>query len=1049
MDRAYLEDAGERSLMGVLAHEIGHVLGAWTTGDSPPEHIESLIDRTAGTWTGPNVVALHGGPAPFQDAADPRAWVDGERSPYASEIDFDHSGVCSSLMAYCRSRDPRPSILPQAIDFAFLADVGLAVTQEITRPETYGLLGWTDHAGFSLSVSRDLEFHLPDRDVRNDHGAWFDGALDVTDRLRVQVDAFGYPGVGDLLQSFPAEDLKGTVRYAGGLLGAALDRTGLPPVTGTSSLAVNLGTLDGTASFTSLAIHAGGTPEIFAGGSLHYPLSLSGNTITGSAAGSTLQAGFHGPRHESVAGTLHDPLAGLLASFGATRDERPSREDIVASADYILGSTYEDGAAGLGEAVAGRGGAGWSRYRCDAASGCVSRQADSGGWTDWVATTRSAVLASTAAWSSRSNERPHADHDFVRIARQTDTFTGDPLAPRVVESRTGTLAHVAFGNGFEWSANLSAPSDGAAPDTRGHFDLWTGVQGTLSGARPAGSARWSGPMLGYQGGRPAGTASLVEGLASIEFSFSDNLLDVAFSEVASADGERNLPDFAFGDLSVEEDGTFGRAGAAGTMDGALFGPSAEEVAGAFHHETTEVTGAFGARRVPVPPAPGERGPVAPPPPVVDLDDALHVGADAAAPLDTLASGDDYGGGVAVSSGEVRDGESAARVIEYLTQLIDDRSGSRTAGLPILSAPPIVHLAEGTSDAFAAYVEHTIQLINTALPAGKRIALSTEPAPHLTALAEVPEGRIFIDFAPSQDDWELGGRYEYSWTDYDGIPVMVAEVDPTDEYDTAAQRWEFVGMRAGRIWFDREVLETNLNTAWIRDWDTGEWRKELLESRLDESDSAQHYYPDEYVPRMTMSALLRALGLLRRVDSADFPDSFLGGGTHSPTRHLPGIDGEALFAAYDRLAPGTLAEDLSPESLGPWDDTSFHLRGDLDIAGAEAEFGVALRNGLARPWATGTAPLSELGNNSALFGTARWNGALLGVTPAAETVAGDARLTVELRTLDADLAFSGLEHLGGGGGAGEGRNRHEVGRRRSGVLGRDPRKHLPSHQRRRW
>ena len=100
--------------------------------------------------------------------------------------------------------------------------------------------------------------------------------------------------------------------------------------------------------------------------------------------------------------------------------------------------------------------------------------------------------------------------------------------------------------------------------------------------------------------------------------------------------------------------------------------------------------------------------------------------------------------------------------------------------------------------------------------------------------------------------------------------------------------------------------------------------------------------------------------------------------HRPP-HLPGIDGEALFAAYDRLAPGTLAEELSAESLGPWDDTSFHLRGDLDGAGGEAAFGVAFRNGLARPWAVGTAPLAELADNSALFGTARWSGALLGVT----------------------------------------------------------------------
>ena len=163
--------------------------------------------------------------------------------------------------------------------------------------------------------------------------------------------------------------------------------------------------------------------------------------------------------------------------------------------------------------------------------------------------------------------------------------------------------------------------------------------------------------------------------------------------------------------------------------------------------------------------------------------------------------------------------------------------------------------------------------------------------------------------------------------------------------------------------------------------------------------------------MTTYALLRALGLLRRVDSADFPDSFVQDRSFLSIRHLPGIDGDALFAAYDRLTPGIQPEDLSAESLGPWDDTSFHLRGDLDFAGGEASFGVAFRNGLARPWATGTAPLSDLADNSALFGTASWNGALLGVTPAAETVAGHARLTVELRTLDAELAFSEMEHWG--------------------------------------
>ena len=1022
IDREYLADAGERHLFRTLAHEIGHVLGAWTTHDDPPEQIESNIDRAAGTWTGPNVVSVHGGPAPFQDAANPHDWVNGERSPRASEFDFAHSGVCSSLMAYCSYRAPRPVVLPDAIDFAFLADVGVTLTEETARPEKYGLVGWTDHARFSLAVSRDLEFRLPDREVRSNRRAWFDRALDVTDRLLVEVDTFGYPSFGDLRESHPAAGLEGTVGYAGGLVGAAIDRTGLPPVTGSANLAVNLGTFDGTASFTSLAVHADGSPETFAGGSLHYPFNLTGNAIVGSATGSTLEAGFFGPGHESVAGTLHDPFAGLLASFGAAHDDRPSREDVVASADYLAGRSYGGGVAGLG-------GAGWSRYRCDAVSGCASREIGPDGWSDWTQTSRAAVLAATAGWRSRGSERLHADHDFVRIARQSATYTGNPLNPRIVESQTGTLEYAAFGSGFEWSADFSALSEDAFPVAGDDFGIWAGVQGTLSGARPDESASWSGPMLGYQEGRRAGGTPFVEGLASVEFSYSDSLLDVAFSEVTSRDGERDLPDFAFEDLSVEEDGTFGRAAAAGTMDGALFGPSHEEVAGAFHHETADVIGSFGARRVPAAAAPEEGVPAAPPPPVVELRGeswraprTSHVGAGVAAARDELAAVH-VQGGVSVSSGEVRDGDGAERVIEYLRQQIDEhRSGTSTVGLPTLPEAPSIHLAEGTSEEFAAYVEHAVQLINASLPGEKRIVVSSEPAPPLTALADVPDGQVFIDFAPSADDWELGDRYKYRWSDYDGNQVMVAEVDPVAEYDTTGERWEYTGMRAGRIWFDREVLETNLNTAWVWDLDTGLGRTEPMESRPAESDTVRHHYPDEYVPRLTITGLLRALGLLRRVDADEFPDSFLRTGFPPPIRHLPGIDGDALLAAYDRLSPGTLPEDLTPESLGPWDDTSFHLRGDLEVAGGEGAFGVAFRNGFARPWAAGTAPLAPLADNTALFGSASWNGALLGVTPAAEAVAGDARLTVELRTLDAELAFTGLERWGveeAPGGAGSG------------------------------
>ena len=96
------------------------------------------------------------------------------------------------------------------------------------------------------------------------------------------------------------------------------------------------------------------------------------------------------------------------------------------------------------------------------------------------------------------------------------------------------------------------------------------------------------------------------------------------------------------------------------------------------------------------------------------------------------------------------------------------------------------------------------------------------------------------------------------------------------------------MRAGRIWFDREALETNLSTVRVLNRETDEWEEELLVSRPVESDSVQHVYPDEYVPSMTAYGLLRALGILRSADHSAFP-AFARAGTfvsvhQSPARH---------------------------------------------------------------------------------------------------------------------------------------------------------------------
>ena len=129
--------------------------------------------------------------------------------------------------------------------------------------------------------------------------------------------------------------------------------------------------------------------------------------------------------------------------------------------------------------------------------------------------------------------------------------------------------------------------------------------------------------------------------------------------------------------------------------------------------------------------------------------------------------------------------------------------------------------------------------------------------------------------------------------------------------------------------------------------------------------------------------------------------------------LPGhvvypLDREGLLAAYTRLKPGVAPEDID-EDLGPWSDTSIHVRGVLGLSDeGELAFGAAHRNGFVQPWAYGTSPDMDLADNPALSGSASWEGRLLGLTPDAEVVAGAADMTIGLATLDGTLGFTGLE-----------------------------------------
>ena len=104
------------------------------------------------------------------------------------------------------------------------------------------------------------------------------------------------------------------------------------------------------------------------------------------------------------------------------------------------------------------------------------------------------------------------------------------------------------------------------------------------------------------------------------------------------------------------------------------------------------------------------------------------------------------------------------------------------------------------------------------------------------------------------------------------------------------------------------------------------------------------------------------------------------------------------------SPKPIASERNMTNFGPWTTESLHVTGNGEHVG----FGTAWRNGYGEPWAHGYKPETDLTDNRALYGTAIWNGSLVGFTPEASVVAGDARVAVSLSELTGVATFDNLE-----------------------------------------
>ena len=318
------------------------------------------------------------------------------------------------------------------------------------------------------------------------------------------------------------------------------------------------------------------------------------------------------------------------------------------------------------------------------------------------------------------------------------------------------------------------------------------------------------------------------------------------------------------------------------------------------------------------------------------------------------------GNASISSGRVRDGESAERVKDFLEKQavgsLSDEPGVRY--ISVFNRKPVVVIRETTSDRYVHDIIRTVQLINTALPYDKRITVSPERGFHPPDNYHeyyIPTGHIYVGIMP-QGQWPSAER----------PPVTVGGAELTIAGST------FDGP-AAHIWVNSAVVS-----------------------------------PAGLVRKVLAHEILHALGFLEHIEPGDYRSlTNTGNRNFHLNGDIPQIDTDALYALYTRYFNEIGYSAYDPNDLGPWTDVSFHLRGDME----DVSFGASSRNGLLQPWAFGPSPAMNLSDNQALSGSVSWTGRLLGFTSNSESLAGAADLTINLATLRGRIDFTNLEYWG--------------------------------------
>ena len=324
-------------------------------------------------------------------------------------------------------------------------------------------------------------------------------------------------------------------------------------------------------------------------------------------------------------------------------------------------------------------------------------------------------------------------------------------------------------------------------------------------------------------------------------------------------------------------------------------------------------------------------------------------------------------GFDVRWGYLRDGNSKAAVVEYLESAAPNGGPS----LVRYTEPPVVRIIGNASAREASSVNAAVRLVNASLPEWAKMTIGF-PLPDET----------------STDDLDDEGQ----WTPREGTPgnTIFVEFLPCSEFHA--------GCESGVAGTASAIGDSDSSTRRIING-LIQINTSVEETNIDTERGAAIVLAHELIHTLGIGHVRAGFASIMLGEKSEGGPFLLSqGGALQPLSLLYPMDREALQALYGALDPGD-----SPEDLGDWSRITAHAAGH----GEHTAFGVALRNGYAEPWAYGLVPETDLADSRALSGSAVWTGILVGWTPDADNVQGDARIGVNLFNMKGRADFTDL------------------------------------------